>query len=201
MKKALFLCFSFVLPVLLLCAAQRNVFDGLGTWYSARNSALMASHAYLPFGTRVRVINLENGKEVIVKIGGRIPAETGLMLNVSSSAAKLLQMNIVGMTQLRIEIENRGPKQLVNRTVERELIQEGRAVRLDEENRLIIGHPSLAEGSRVLITNLENGREVSATVTYRIRASRVRLIEVSNTLGQRLGIDGYAEVRIKSIPE
>jgi rare lipoprotein A (peptidoglycan hydrolase) len=200
MKKTLFLCLSFVLPVL-LCAAQRNVFDGLGTWYNARNSALLASHPYLPFGTKVRVINLENGREVTVKIGGRIHAETAVMLSVSSPAARILQMNMEGMTPLRIEIENRSPKQLVNRTVERELVQEGRAVRVDEEDRLVIGHPSLAEGSRVLITNLENGREASATVMYRIRASRFRLIEVSNALGQRLGIDGYAEVRIKSIPE
>jgi rare lipoprotein A (peptidoglycan hydrolase) len=200
MKKALFFCFSLALPVI-FCAAQRNIFDGLGTWYSARNSALLASHAYLPFGTKVRVINLENGKEVSVKIGGRIQAQTGVMISLSAPAARILQMNEAGITQLRIEIEDKSPKELVNRKVERELTQEGRAVRLDEDARLIIGHPSLAEGSHVLITNLENGREATATVMYRIKASRFRLLEVSNALGERLGINGSAEVRVQSIPE
>jgi rare lipoprotein A (peptidoglycan hydrolase) len=201
MKKALFVWMSLIIVTMSGAAQQGRVSEGPGTWYNARNSTLMASHSRLPFGTQLKVTNLENNKQVVLKIGGRIDEKKGILLDVASPAADLLQMNLSGQTRLRIEVVPRGAKTLVNRTTDRDLVQEGPAVRVDEGTQLVVGHPALPEGSRVRITNLANGKEATATVLYRIRASRSRIVEISDALGQRLGIDDFGDVRIESIAE
>jgi rare lipoprotein A (peptidoglycan hydrolase) len=199
MKKVLFLCLSLII-IIIPCTAQQ-VFEGVGTWYNSRNTSLLASHYRLPFGTQLRVINMENNREVIVKVGGRILENTGVLVDVASPAAILLQMNSSGQTRVRVEVVPHGNKTLVSRATDRVLVQQGLAMRMDEGTQLTIGHPSLPEGSRVLITNSENGRQETATVMYRIRASRTRIVELSDVLGQRLGIEDFATIQLESIPE
>ncbi|MFP3090761.1 hypothetical protein LQZ21_10605 [Treponema sp. TIM-1] len=201
MKKAMFLWVSLIVMIIPCTAQQGRVFEGLGSWYRARNAALMVSHPRLPFGTQLKVTNMENNKEVIVKVGGRIREDLGLLVDVASPAADLLQMNIAGWTRLRVEVIPRTTRTLVNRTTDRDLVQEGAAMRIDEGTQLTVGHPSLPEGSRIRITNLTNGWEAVATVLYRIRASRSRIVEISDALGERLGIDSFGNVRIVSITE
>jgi rare lipoprotein A (peptidoglycan hydrolase) len=201
MKKTLFVCLALIIIIMPCTAQQGTVFEGMGTWYGTQNIQLMASHARLPFGTQVKVTNLQNNKEVTVKIGGRIISSSGVLVDVAYPAATLLEMNPTGRTPVRIEVVPRVAKTLVSRTTDRDLVQEGNALRLDEGNLLTVGHPSLPEGSRVRITNTENGRQATATVMYRIRASQSRIIEVSDALGQRLGINILAKVKIESIAE
>jgi rare lipoprotein A (peptidoglycan hydrolase) len=200
MKRFLFLCVSLSI-IIMPCIAQQGILEGLGSWYNTRNPALMASHSRLPFGTQLRVTNLENNRQVLVKVGGRIHEASGILVDMASPAATLLQMNSSGWTPVRVEIVPRAAKVLVNRTTDRDLVQEGNAMRLSEGSLLTVGHPSLPEGSRVLITNLGNGYQATATVMYRIRASRNRIVEISDALGERLGIDDLANVRIESIAE
>jgi rare lipoprotein A (peptidoglycan hydrolase) len=201
MKKTLFIWMSLIMVTTSGAAQQGRVAEGPGTWYNARNSTLLASHPRLPFGTQLKVTNLENNKQVVLKIGGRIEEKTGVLIDVASPAADLLQMNLSGRTRLRIEVVPRTAKTLVNRTTDRTLVQEGPAMRTEEGAKLGIGHPSLPEGSRVRVTNLASGQAAIATVLYRIKASRSRIVELSDALGQRLGIDSVGSVRIESIAE
>jgi rare lipoprotein A (peptidoglycan hydrolase) len=201
MNRVLFVCLAFSI-IIIPCAAQQGVVsEGLGSWYNTRNPSLMASHPRLPFGTQLRVTNLENNKQVIVKIGGRIHENSGVVVDVASPAANLLQMRSSGWTPVRVEVVPRAAKVLVNRTTDRDLVQEGNAMRVNEGSLLTVGHPSLPEGSRVLVTSLDTGRQASATVMYRIRASRSRIVEISDALGDRLGIDSIGNVRIESLDE
>jgi rare lipoprotein A len=64
---------------------------------------LTAAHPELPFGTRVTVTNLENGREVKVKINDRGPSADGRIIDVSKAAAKKLDMVSEGSTEVRIE--------------------------------------------------------------------------------------------------
>jgi rare lipoprotein A len=66
-------------------------------------SKLTAAHPELPFGTRVTVTNLENGKEVKVKINDRGPAAEGRIIDVSKEAARRLDMISDGSAEVRIE--------------------------------------------------------------------------------------------------
>src|ERR1700761_6044038 len=51
-----------------------------------------AAHRTLPFGTRVRVTNLRNGRSVTVRINDRGPYGRGRIIDVSVAAARELGM-------------------------------------------------------------------------------------------------------------
>lgn len=51
-----------------------------------RNSELTAAHKKLPFGTRVKVTNPENGKSVVVRINDRGPFSKSRVLDLSRAA-------------------------------------------------------------------------------------------------------------------
>lgn len=53
---------------------------------------LTAAHRTLPLGTRVRVVNPDNGKEVVVRINDRGPYAHGRILDLSQAAASKLGM-------------------------------------------------------------------------------------------------------------
>ena len=65
--------------------------------------ALTAAHRTLPFGTRVRVTNLENNRSVTVRINDRGPYVRGRILDLSARAARELGMAEDGVSRVRIE--------------------------------------------------------------------------------------------------
>jgi rare lipoprotein A len=63
---------------------------------------LTAAHKTLPLGTYVKVINLENGKSVIVKINDRGPFVEGRIIDLSYAAAKKLGMLKKGVAKVKL---------------------------------------------------------------------------------------------------
>ena len=63
---------------------------------------LTAAHPTLPHGTRVRVINLTNNKEVTVTINDRCRSRKQPFIDLSRAAAKQLGFLGKGMTRVRI---------------------------------------------------------------------------------------------------
>lgn len=53
-----------------------------------RNSKLTAAHKTLPFGTKVKVINLKSGQSVKVRINDRGPFVAGRIIDLSKKAAR-----------------------------------------------------------------------------------------------------------------
>jgi rare lipoprotein A len=89
---------------------------GLASWYGnpyhGRRAAngkiydmrkLTAAHRTLPFGTRVRVHNLENGRTVEVEITDRGPFVDGRLIDLSYAAARTLGMQRSGIGRVRLE--------------------------------------------------------------------------------------------------
>lgn len=72
---------------------------------------LVAAHRTLPFGTFVRVTNLNNLKSVIVSIMDRGPRKKSRIIDVSTAAAKELGFVRAGITRVRIEVVP-GPEDL-----------------------------------------------------------------------------------------
>ncbi len=66
--------------------------------------AMTAAHRSLPFGTRVRVTNLENGRQVVVRINDRGPYRKGRVLDLSRAAARKLGFLEDGVAHVRIEV-------------------------------------------------------------------------------------------------
>lgn len=69
---------------------------------------LTAAHKTLPFATRIKVINLDNGKSVIVKINDRGPFVKGRILDLSYAAAKKIDMINQGTARIRIDVMEMG---------------------------------------------------------------------------------------------
>ncbi|MBD3392374.1 MAG: septal ring lytic transglycosylase RlpA family protein [Chitinivibrionales bacterium] len=65
---------------------------------------MTAAHKTLPFGTRVRVTNLDNGKSVIVRINDRGPYKKGRIIDLSKGAAKKIGMIGTGTARVRLQI-------------------------------------------------------------------------------------------------
>ena len=70
---------------------------------------LTAAHKTLPFGTIVRVTNLETGKSVTVRINDRGPNVEGREIDVSKAAAIELGMLGSGLAKVNIEIIKEAP--------------------------------------------------------------------------------------------
>jgi rare lipoprotein A (peptidoglycan hydrolase) len=65
-------------------------------------SKMTAAHRSLPLGTEATVTNLENGKKVEVEINDRGPHAKARVLDLSTAAAKRLDMIEDGTAQVRI---------------------------------------------------------------------------------------------------
>jgi rare lipoprotein A len=72
-----------------------------GEFFSLSN--FTAAHRSLPFGTSVRVINLDNGKNVVVRINDRGPYLRGRIIDVSPAAARVIGLFGRGTANVRIE--------------------------------------------------------------------------------------------------
>ena len=76
------------------------------------NRTLVAAHPTLPFGSIVRITNLQNKRAVIVQIVDRGPAERvragGVIIDVSLAAAERLDFVRAGRTKVRVEVLKRG---------------------------------------------------------------------------------------------
>jgi len=67
-------------------------------------NAMTAAHRTLAFGTRVRVTNLVNGKEVLLRINDRGPFVDGRIIDVSFRAAGELDFVRAGVVKARVEV-------------------------------------------------------------------------------------------------
>jgi rare lipoprotein A len=65
---------------------------------------LTAAHRTMPFGTRLRVTNVENGRSVVVRVNDRGPWVKDRVLDVSQAAAKTLGMVGDGVAKVEIVV-------------------------------------------------------------------------------------------------
>lgn len=66
-------------------------------------NAMTAAHRQLPFGTRVKVTNLNNDKAVILRVNDRGPHRRGRLIDVSRAAAEQLGMLRSGVAKVRVQ--------------------------------------------------------------------------------------------------
>lgn len=89
--------------------------QGLASWYGERFHGrrtasgepfdmrdLTAAHKTLPFGTRVRVRNVSNGREVVVRINDRGPFSPKRVIDLSHAAASALGMLSSGVVSVQL---------------------------------------------------------------------------------------------------
>ena len=65
---------------------------------------MVAAHRSLPFGTKVKVTNLSNGKEVVVKINDRGPFVKGRVIDLSYGAFSKIENPGKGITKVKLDV-------------------------------------------------------------------------------------------------
>ena len=106
-----------VLLLLILFPSFLMAENGLASWYGGKfhgrmtssgevfnTNTLTAAHRSLPFGTVVKVTNLDNGKSVLVKINDRGPFVEGRIIDLSRAAAVELGMIDSGVAHVNLQI-------------------------------------------------------------------------------------------------
>ena len=68
--------------------------------------AMTAAHRSLPFGTVVKVYNLDNDREVIVTINDRGPHVENRIIDLSGAAAAELGLLDAGIARVRLEVQD-----------------------------------------------------------------------------------------------
>ena len=83
-----------------------NEFHGRKTANGERfnQNGLTAAHRSLPFGTKVRVTNQDNGKSVVVRINDRGPFVGKRVIDLSRGAAQAVGMMDSGTAPVRLEV-------------------------------------------------------------------------------------------------
>jgi len=69
-----------------------------------RPGSLTAAHRTLPFGTRVRVTNLWNGRTAVVRINDRGPFHGARVIDLAHGAANQLGLTASGVAQVKLEV-------------------------------------------------------------------------------------------------
>ena len=97
-------------------ANHRSSMAGMASYYGSESgsqsasgarinpSAMTAAHPSLPFGTKVRVTNQNNGRSVVVTINDRGPFVGGRIIDLSSGAAGVIGMKGAGIARVSLEV-------------------------------------------------------------------------------------------------
>lgn len=101
----------------------RRVYTGSVTWYGGRfhgrrtasgerfnRFANTLASRHLPFGTRVRVTNLRNGRSAIARVNDRGPASRRYIADLSEGLAARLGIKRAGIGRVRIEVLPPAPR-------------------------------------------------------------------------------------------
>ena len=98
-------------------APSAMIQTGLASWYGARHhgkrtasgeifdqNKFTAAHRTLPWGSIVKVTNLDNGESVEVRINDRGPFKKGRIIDLSRAAARALGMLQSGVSPVQMEL-------------------------------------------------------------------------------------------------
>ncbi|MEX2511476.1 MAG: septal ring lytic transglycosylase RlpA family protein [Cyclobacteriaceae bacterium] len=96
-----------------LLTIQEGIASYYGTRFHNRKTAngetydmysFTAAHKHLPFGTRLKVTNLNNGYQAIVKVNDRLPKSSSRIIDLSKGVAEHLEMVDDGIVPVKLEL-------------------------------------------------------------------------------------------------
>ncbi len=150
---------------------------------------LTAAHQTLPLGSRVIVINIQNGRSVEVLINDRGPFVKGRIIDLSYAAASGLGMVRPGTIPVRIEVIDSGSSKI--RTIRTSLdytLQAGSFTEIENarelKNRLA---KSYLEASQIVIVHFQ-GKD---STYYRVRLGTFSSHYDAEVAAQGLAKDGF----------
>ncbi len=117
MKKYLFILFCFAVKISFSQSDTTFYEKGIASYYAKafegrrcssgekfRHDSLTAAHKSLKYGTRVKVVNLNNDSVVVVRINDRLPKNSKRCIDLTRRGAKQLNFLVQGLTKVKIEL-------------------------------------------------------------------------------------------------
>jgi len=114
------LVFAATILLSLSSCARKITETGKGSYYADKfegrptasgekfdQGKMTAAHRTLPFGTKVKVTNVANGRSVTVTVNDRGPFAAGRIIDVSKKAAKKLDMVDAGVANVKISYKRK----------------------------------------------------------------------------------------------
>ncbi len=196
-----FALLAVMLMLLASCGTTRHgsvLEQGEASWYGpgfhGRTTAngetynqndLTAAHRTLPFNTVVRVINLDNGKSVNVRINDRGPYARGRIIDLSKEAARRIDMVDSGIAPVRLVLVS--SEQPIRTRGEGNIRREEFTIQLAAYHRR---SDAEAYSSQIPRTRVATG-EVDGRTVYRVYYGRYRSAADARRDLERLKRDGY----------
>jgi rare lipoprotein A len=159
-----------------------------------------AAHKTLPFGTYVRVINLNNHKETIVKINDRGPFVKNRIIDLSYAAAKDLGMADVGTAPVEIVVlgtKNPNTTNSVDEAAYKKIVDKSENIKT--VNNKVLNKPLYAntveniDASAPLYTiQIGSFRSLANALSFKNRASK----HIKGAYVKRVVFSGYVFYRV-----
>ena len=162
--------------------------DGIASWYGhpyhGRPTAsgeiynmydMTAAHRTLPFGTEVKVHDLENGHDVTVRINDRGPFVKGRIIDLSYSAAQ--SMHMPGIARVHLDIVRHGASGAIPGVF---AVQVGAFK--DRNNAERLKERIESQFGPVVIQDFDRGDGLF----YRVRVGRARTEDAASALAESL---------------
>jgi rare lipoprotein A len=206
-------------PYYCLPSERGFVEEGIASWYGdkfhGRNTAngevydmhkKTAAHKTLPFGTHIKVVNLSNGREVVVRINDRGPFVKGRIVDLSYGAAKEIGLIEPGTAKVRIAALSRKVGTIKIGDTYKPLVEtrnfrkgkytvqvgafevEGNAIRLAERLKVVFDH-----------VTVNTYVPCNGTVFYRVRVSLCNDLNEINQVVDRLEYLGFSQTFIVAL--
>jgi rare lipoprotein A (peptidoglycan hydrolase) len=167
---------------------------------------LTARHPSIPIGSKAKVTNIANGKEVEVTIViPRISPSATRVVDLSPGAAMALDIGFGGPVIISQILPVQAPSAPESSPPPVQgripLTQRGMATQ-EMTGSLFAAHPILPIGSIVKVTNRANDKEVRVIITDRIPPSDTRVIDLSPGAASALDIGkgGPVIIEVLSMP-
>jgi len=155
--------------------------------------AYTAAHRLYPFGTRLRVTNLENGRSVLVRINDRGPFVKNRIIDLSFSAATDLGMVPNGTTRVRLERLS-AP---VSVAAEESAYTVQIGAFIDEASARALRQRLSARYPDVFVSPIR----LDGATYHRVRVGRVDTIAEAEAVGRRLEREGFTAFVTRQDPE
>jgi rare lipoprotein A len=172
--------------------------EGIATWISNSlhgqvtasgekydKNILAAAHHSLPFGTFVKVTNIENSKSVIVKINDRKSHSKTNIIVVSWKTARQLDMIDKGKVKVKLEAISgqHGFASWYGHPFHGRITANGE---IYDMGKLTAAHKKLPFNTKVRVTNLSNGKSVTVRINDRGPYVKGRIIDLSKEAAHRI---------------
>lgn len=150
---------------------------------------LTCAHREYPFGTKLKVINLRNGKDVVCTVNDRGPFVAGRDLDLSYGAAKKIDLLGMGITEVVMEPIGRDLSYV--RYVKYSPLPGVLTIQVgafrESENAMRLKNALMLKYSNVYITKAK----VKNEVFYRVRVGRFTDYAKANELAKAMAEEGY----------